>query len=365
MSQTIRDYILQIKDFRQTNKCTYRLADLLLIGLCTYLSNGQDYEDMALFAQTRGHLLTDLIDLSNGIPSHDTFNRVFQLLDPHLLRSCLEQHGRALLDLLAQKQICLDGKKLKGARPHSKGNEGLYIVNAWVNENRLCIGQQRVDQKSNEIDVLVPLIQSIDITEAIVTIDAIGCQVAVAQQIVKQQGHYLLALKSNQESLWEEVQCAFKATKGRVAEDAWEYDHGRFEQRRCWILSAHSSLDASFQAQWPSLQTVVKIEARRTMHGQTHTQIRYYISDELEANPLYYSKLARGHWSIENHLHWHLDVTFGEDASRVRTGYGPENLSTLRKLALQLISQQVDGLSLQKRRVKAAYDIAYLKKIIT
>lgn len=303
MNPSIRHYFLQINDFRQAGKCTYRLADLLLIGLCTYLSNGQDYEDMVLFPQTRGHLLTDLIDLSTGIPSHDTFNRVFQLLDPQLLRNCLEQHGKELLDVLADKQICLDGKKLKGVSPHSKGTQGLYIVNAWVSENRLCVGQQRVDGKSNEIDVLRPLIQRMDITDAVLTIDAIGCQIAVAQQIIDQQGHYLLALKSNQESLWEEVQCAFKANPARVADEKWEWSRGRFEQRRCWILVASSSLDARFMAQWPSLHTVVKIEARRTMNGQTSTQVRYYISDETAPNPLYYSKLARGHWAIENHLH--------------------------------------------------------------
>lgn len=364
MTPSIRDYFLQLDDFRQTAKCTYRLADLLLIGLCTFLSNGQDYEDMVLFAQTRAALLPEVIDLSRGIPAHDTFNRVFQLLDPQLLRGCLSQHGRSLLDLLAQKQICLDGKKLKGVNPNAKGVNGLYIVNAWVAENRLCIGQQRVESKSNEIDVLVPMLQALDLTQAIVTIDAIGCQTAVAQELMRQKGHYLLALKSNQESLWEEVVCAFRANKALLADEPWEYSRGRFEERRCWILSAQASIDPGFVAHWPGLQTLVKVEARRTQGGQTQTETRYYISDESETNPLYYSKLVRGHWGIENHLHWHLDVTFKEDASRVRRGYGPENLSTLRKLALQVLGQQGDRLSMQKRRVKAAYDVGYLKQMI-
>eukprot|EP01098_Paradermamoeba_levis_P014357 TRINITY_DN6826_c0_g1_i1.p1 TRINITY_DN6826_c0_g1~~TRINITY_DN6826_c0_g1_i1.p1 ORF type:complete len:366 (-),score=-22.89 TRINITY_DN6826_c0_g1_i1:663-1760(-) len=365
MSQSIRHFFLQIEDFRQPGKCSYQLADLLLTGLCTLLSNGQDYQDMVIFAQTRAPQLPDLIDLSAGIPSHDTFNRVFQLLDPDRLRSCLEQHGKAILDLLAQKQICLDGKKLRGASPRSKATDGLWIVNAWVAENRLCIGQQRVEDKSNEIDVLVPLIQRIDIEEAIVTIDAIGCQTAVAQQIIKQRGHYLLALKSNQATLWEEVHCAFKANAGRSAEEEWCYDRARFEQRRCRILVAAQVLDRGFIEQWPGLQTIVQIEATRHVGGKRQGEVRYYISDESELNPLYYSKLARGHWGIENHLHWHLDVTFNEDASRVRRGNGPENLSTLRKLALQLLTQQTDRLSLQKRRVKASFDLTYLKKIIS
>ena len=365
MSQTIRDYFLQVDDFRQAAKCTYRLADILLIGLCTFLSNGQDYEDMVLFAQTKGPALGDLIDLAPGIPTHDTFNRVFQLLDPELLRNCLNQHGKALLNLLADKQICLDGKKLKGVSPRSKGTDGFFIVNAWVSENRLCIGQQRVEDKSNEIDALVPLLKRIDITDAVVSIDAMGCQADVAQQIITQKGHYLLALKGNQESLLEEVECAFRANRSRVADEAWEYSRGRFEERRCWLLSAPACLDESFVTQWPGLQSVVKVEARRTQPSGTQTEVRYYISSEEENNPLYYSKLVRGHWHIENHLHWHLDVTFKEDSCRVRRGHGPENLATLRKLALQLLTQQTDRLSLQKRRVKAAYDVDYLKKIIT
>lgn len=365
MNPGIRNYFLQVEDFRQANKCTYRLADILLIGLCTFLSNGQDYEDMVLFAQTRAPLLPDLIDRSAGAPSHDTFNRVFQLLDPQLLSSCLDQHGKNLLETLAQKQIWLDGKKLKGVSPCSKGTQGFYIGNAWVSENRLCVGQQRVEHKSNEMEVLVPLIKTIDLTEAIVTIDAMGCQTAVAQQIVEQGGHYLLALKGNQESLWEEVVCGFRANKARVADEQWEYSRGRFEQRRCWILSAAAGVDAAFVAQWPGLRTLVKVEARRTLEGQTQRQVRYYISDEEETNPLYYCKLARGHWRIENQLHWHLDVTFSEDRGRVRQGYGPENLSTMRKMALQLLTQQTDSLNLQKRRVKAAYDLDYLKKIIS
>jgi len=365
MSQPIRDYFLQVEDFRQAKKCTYRLADILLIGLCTYLSNGEDYEDMVLFAQTRGALLPDLIDLSRGIPAHDTFNRVFQLIDPKVLREYLTQHGKAIIGELSEKQICLDGKKLKGVSPHTQGNAGLYIVNAWVSENRLCMGQQRVEDKSNEGQALLPLLSQLELSEAIVTIDAAGCQPGVAQQIIDQKGHYLLALKANQESLWEEVHCAFKASRGRLAEESWTYSRERFEQRRCWILPAKEHLQAAFIEHWPGLQTVVKVEARRRVKGQLREEVRYYISDESETNPLYYSKLARGHWGIENHLHWHLDVTFREDACRVRKGNGPENLSTLRKLALQLLTQHEDKLSLQKRRVKAAFDLDYLKNIIT
>lgn len=362
MPPKIRTYFLEVEDFRQVGKCRYCLADLLLVGLCTYLSNGQDYEDMVLFARHYVPQLPDLFDLP-GVPSHDTFNRIFQVLDPSVLRRLLTQHGHELLDTLAQKQICLDGKKLRGVSPRSTGNAGLYIVNAWVSENRLCVGQQRVEDKSNEITALPELLAQLDLTQAVVTTDAMGCQTAIAGQIRQQQGHYLLALKRNQRQLWEEVECAFRATPARTAHEQWEYARDRFEQRQCWHLPA-TGLDAAFVQAWPGLQTLVKIEARRTLNGQTQCEVRYYLSDEQEENPLYYSKLARGHWGIENHLHWHLDVTLKEDACRVRTGHGPENLATLRKLTLHLLTQQRDGLSLQKRRVKAAYDMHYLQQLL-
>lgn len=363
MDQCIRDYFLEVEDFRQAGKCRYQLADLLLVGLCTYLSNGQDYADMVLFAQTHAPHLPDLIALPCA-PSHDTFNRVFQLLEPRVLRQLLSDHGRRLLDTLAQKQICLDGKKLRGVSPRSSGNAGLYVVNAWVSENRLCVGQVRVEQKSNEITALPTLLAQLDLTDAVVTTDAMGCQTAIAGQIRRQQGHYLLALKRNHGQLWEEVHGAFQANAAVTAHERWEYSRDRLEQRQCWQLPVNC-LDATFGQAWAGLQTVVKIEATRTIGGQTQREVRYYLSSETEANTLYYSKLARGHWGIENHLHWHLDVTLKEDACRVRTGYGPENLATLRKLTLQLLTQQRDGLSLQKRRVKAAYDVQYLRQLLT
>ena len=362
MNQSIRDYFLQVEDFRQPGKCAYQLADLLLVGLCTYLSNGQDYADMVLFAKTHAQHLPDLLALPRA-PSHDTFNRVFQLLDPTVLRQLLTDHGRGLLDTLAQKQICLDGKKLRGASPRSTGNAGLYVVNAWVSENRLCVGQARVEAKSNEITALPTLLAQLDLTEAVVTTDAMGCQTAIARQIRKQQGHYLLALKRNQGQLWEEVHCAFQANAAVAVAEKWEYARDRLEQRQCWQLAA-DCLDDSFVQAWPGLQTLVKVEASRTIGGETQREVRYYLSDEKETNTLYFSKLARGHWGIENHLHWHLDVTLKEDACRVRKGHGPENLATLRKLTLHLLTQQRDGLSLQKRRVRAAYDIQYLRQLL-
>ena len=364
MTPCIKDYFLEIEDFRQIKKCKHRFSDILLIGLCTYLSNGQDYEDMVLFAQTHATSLPELLDLPNGIPSHDTFRRVFQLLDCQELRNILTAQGKAILDTLSEKQVCLDGKKLRGANPTSRGNQGFWLVNAWVGENRLCVGQEKVDDKRNEIVAIPLIIKQLDITDSVVTIDAIGCQTAIAEQIVEQGGHYLLAVKGNQGDLLDEVACAFKACRAESSVESWEYDRNRFESRHCSILSAASSLDSHFLATWPGLSTLVKVVSSRLIGEKKTEETRYYISDELVANALYFSRLAQGHWGIENHLHWHLDVTFGEDTCRVRTGNGPENLATLRKFALQVITHHKDRLSLKKRRVKAAYDVEYLKELL-
>jgi predicted transposase YbfD/YdcC len=346
-------------------KCLHKLSDILLIGLLTYLSNGEDYEDMVLFAKTHKDFLKEFTDLANGIPSHDTFNRVFSTIEPELLRQCLNSYGKDIVGTLSEKQICLDGKKLRGVSPSSRGNKGLYIVNAWVSENRLCIGQKKVDDKSNEITAIPRLIEELDITEATVSIDAIGCQHEIAGQITGKGGHYLLSLKENQRGLYEDTVCVFKACAAESVSEEWEYDHGRYEVRKCSIIKAQDALLDEHLKVWTDLKTLVKVEATRMIKEKETKEIRYYISDEQGLSATYFNALVRGHWGIENHLHWHLDVTFREDNCRARKGNAPENLSTLRKLALQIIHEQNDRLSLKKRRLKAAYDVTYLKKMLT
>jgi predicted transposase YbfD/YdcC len=361
----LQAYLSEIEDFRIEKKCLHKLSDILLIGLFTYLSNGEDYEDMVLFAGSHSEFIKPYVSLPNGIPSHDTFRRVFSMLEPALLRQCLQDYGKDLVGLLSEKQICLDGKKLKGVSPTSRGNTGLYIVNAWVSENRVCIGQKKVEEKSNEITAIPSLIGELDITDAVVSIDAMGCQRDIAAQIKSKGGHYLLALKGNQGNLYEDTVFGFKTASAKSFSEEWEYDHGRYELRKCSIISSENVLLPEIQEQWSGLKTLIRIEAgRQTKDGQTQ-ETRYYISDEEGLSATYFNALVRGHWGIENHLHWHLDVTFKEDDCRARKDYAPENLATLRKLALQIISKQKDRLSLKKRRLKAAYDSEYLKTLIT
>jgi predicted transposase YbfD/YdcC len=364
MKHRIEEIFSTIPDPRVMGRCLHKLSDILMIALCTLIADGEDFEDMAVFCEEKEVFLRSFLELPNGLPSHDTINRVFQLIDYQCLDSCLGLYGKELLSIVAEKQICIDGKKLRGVTPTKRGNQGLYILNAWVSENRLCIGQYKVEDKSNEIVALPVLINQLDIKDSTVSIDAIGCQKEIAKTIRGKEAHYFLSVKKNQPDLFEEVSEAFTCNK--VIEDTaqWTYDHGRYEQRHCALLCAREVLGPNLLAQWVDLETLIQITAQRTIKGVKTQEIRYYISSDKCNKPLYFNSLALGHWSVENHLHWHLDVTFNEDACRVRTKNAPLNLSTLRKIALQKIGQMSDKKSFKKRRFKAALNDEYLLEVL-
>jgi predicted transposase YbfD/YdcC len=365
MEEKIFFYFEEVKDPRVTGRCAHLLSDILIIAICTYITGGTDYEDMYLFGKERGEQLKgSLLELPNGAPSSDTFRRVFNRLEVESLKSCLARHGKEILNGLAEKQIILDGKKLKGVSPTSRGNAGCYILNAWVSENRICVGQEKVDDKSNEITAIPNVLNSLDIEEAVVTIDAIGTQTEIAALIREKKGHYLLSVKGNQKGLFDDMECAFKTHQGYDSFEQTEKDHGRIETRRCSILLAKDFLLEENIIKWKDITTLVRIEASREIKGIRTEETRYYISDENFANASYYQDLNREHWGIENRLHWHLDVTFREDMCRARTENAPENLTTIRKFVLQIVANTKDKYSMKKRLYKAALDIEYMKKII-
>jgi predicted transposase YbfD/YdcC len=319
---------------------------------------------MVAFAEEREQWLRTKIELVNGIPSHDTFNRVLQIVDPEQLAQALGADGAALLEHVEGQLINLDGKKMRGVSPHSKGTGGLYILSAWVSERRLCIGQKKVGDKSNEITAIPELIKELDIKGSTVSIDAIGCQREIAQQIVEKEADYLLAVKGNQADLLEEISESFQYSRAEQTNEEWEYDHGRFETRNCSILTAAQVLSPNLRQTWPSIKTLVKVEARRDVKGVKSTQTRFYISSSNAKSAHNYNQMTRGHWSIENQLHWHLDITFKEDANRSRTGNAPQNLNILRKMALHRIAKDDSKLSKKKRRFKASMNLDYLDKIL-
>lgn len=363
MRASIEEIFSKVADPRVELRCLHRLKDILFIAFCTLLSNGEDFEDMVEFAKQRIDWLEKVLDLPNGIPSHDTFNRVLQLIDPEQLALCLSEDAAELVESVKGKLISFDGKKMKGVSPRSRGNKGLFILSAWVGQNRLCIGQQKVEDKSNEITAIPGLIEILDLEGSTVSIDAVGCQVDIAEKILGASADYLLAVKENQGSLFEEISDSFIWKSARSYDETWEYDHGRYEVRKCQAISAGEFLSPMLLSKWPGVETLVKIESKRTVDGATTSKTRYYISSATN-DPAFYNAAVRDHWGIENHLHWHLDVTFNEDANRSRTGNAPQNLNILRKMALHRISRMQDKLSLKKRRFRASMNVEYLRKVL-
>jgi predicted transposase YbfD/YdcC len=330
MNKRISSYFSEVEDPRVQGRCLHLLSDILMISLLTYLTGGSDYQDMYLFAKERGFEFEGLLQLPNGVPSVDTFERVFRKLKSESVQSCLESYGKEILDSLSEKQLVLDGKKIRGVSICSRGNSGLYILNARVSENRICIGQQRVEEKSNEIMAIPEILESLDIEEAVVSIDATGTQTRTAEQIIEQGGDYFLPVKGNQKGLFEDLEQAFKVNKGLQFTDKTDCNHGRIENRRCSILPACDYLLEENISAWKNVSTLIRIDSSREIKGVLQQQTRYYISDETISNPLYYLALSREHWGIENHLHWHLDVTFREDDCRARREHAPANLSTMK-----------------------------------
>jgi len=363
MKDSIEQFFCGVPDPRVKGRCSHMLQDILFIALCTLLSNGEDFADMEEFGNQREDWLKKFLELPQGIPTHDTFNRVLQAIDPDCLSKILEQDAQFLIDGVKDKIVSFDGKKMRGVSPHSRGNKGLYILSAWVGEHRLCLGQSKVEDKSNEITAIPNLIDSLDLTGSIVSIDAIGCQTEVAKKIVQAKADYLLAVKKNQGSLYDQVADEFTWKDVLQFSEDWEYDHGRYETRKCSIVSANEVLSPDLLDKWTGIKTVVKIEATRTINNVSSSQARFYISSQ-QQEAEFYNRAARGHWSIENQLHWHLDITFKEDANRSRSGNAPQNLNILRKIALHRVAGMTEKLSLQKRRFRASLNLNYLEKIL-
>ncbi len=355
-----------VKDPRKIDQCTYELDDLLAVAFLTYLSKREDYADMALFAR---HHARDfgLFPYTDKSPSSDTFERLFAVLKTEFLEHAVIEQGKRILDVLDEKQIAIDGKKQCETAPKEKGPKGDYLLNAYVAENSLFIGQEKLRDKENEIPAIPRLLDRLEIKGSIISIDAIGTQVDIADMIVAKGGHYFLAVKENQGSLLHEIKDVMKYHKPFSVHSETEKEHARVETRTVSVFHAELMEDKEVLLRWKNLKTIVKVETH-TVHvsdnGRETTQIRYYISDEDFPSAAYYGALARGHWAVENGLHWHLDVTFREDDCRARKNNAAQNLSLLRKLVLQIAKATDDRLSLNKRLVRASMDKDYLRTLL-
>jgi len=351
-----------LKDPRTGNAGRHDLLEILMIALCTLLCGGESCVDMADFAVEREDGLRQFLCLKNGVPSHDTFSRLFRLLDPDAFRACFQTFVARLAEA-CEGVIAIDGKSMRRSFDKASGKSPLHMVTAWCAEQRLVLGQLATEAKSNEITAIPKLLAMLDLKDRTVTIDAMGCQRAIAQQIIDQGGNYVLALKGNQGTLHadvhlflEDTETSVQATPGMV-----DGDHGRIETRTATLATDISWLQETHD--WPGLTAVGKITRTREIKGEITTESVYYLLSS--AMPVSgFADAARGHWGIENGLHWVLDVTMNEDQARNRRDNGPENLGILRHIAINLLSKEASKLSKRRKLNKAAWNNAYLLRLI-
>lgn len=351
----------ELEDPRTGNATRHDLLEILMIALCTVLSGGEGCADMALFGRVKHDFLKQFLRLEHGVPSHDTFSRVFRLLDPAQFQRCFVLFMRRFAEA-CQGVVALDGKTLRRSFDRAAAASPLHLVSAWAVEQRLVLGQRAVDGKSNEITAVPQLLALLSLKGLIVTADAMHCQRVVAEQVTAQGGDYVLALKGNQATLHDDVRLFLDDPQTPLL-SAVETDggHGRIEERRASLSTDIAWLQAPHD--WPGLAAVGKIVSRRESAGKTSVETRYYLLSTA-LDPARFNAVVRSHWSIENNLHWVLDVVMNEDQARNRKDNGPENLALLRRLSLNLAKLDPSKGSMRGKLKRAGWDNVFLAQLL-
>jgi predicted transposase YbfD/YdcC len=351
-----------LDDPRTGNAGRHDLLEMLMIALCTVLSGGEDCTDMAEFARAKLEFLRGFLKLAHGAPSHDTFSRLFRLLDPEQFRECFQRFMACFAET-CQGVVAIDGKVLRRSFDKASGKSALHMVSAWGCEQRLVLGQVATDAKPNEITAVPKLLKMLRLEGTIVTVDALNCQREIAQQVIDQKGGYVMALKGNQGTLHDDVRTFLDdpQTKLATSDSAVDGDHGRIETRTSMVSTDISWLQADHH--WPGLAAVGKVVRVREMADKTTTETAYYLLSTAMA-PERFGEVVRSHWGVENRLHWCLDVTMNEDRARNRMDSGPHNLAVLRHMALNLVRKETSKGSLRKKLRRAAWSDSFLARVL-
>lgn len=349
------------------------LLDIIIIAICAVVCGADSWTEVELFGRSKEKWLRTFLELPHGIPSHDTFGRVFQRLDPVAFGQRFREWTQRVEEVSAGQVVAVDGKTLRRSYDRASGKGALEMVSAWATANRLILGQLKVAEGTNEITAIPELLELLEIRDCIVTVDALGCQETIAQKIVERGADYVLALKRNQGNLYETVVDLFEYAEGIAFRDVAhdfhqlvEKGHGRIEVRRCWTIAEQDFLDYVHElAAWPRLRTIVKVQAERRIGAESTRKIRYYITSL--GNDAHQALAAtRGHWKIENQVHWVLDVVFREDGCRTRKDNASQNMAVLRQIALSLLQrEQTARVGIKAKRLKAALDENYLLKVLS
>ena len=364
--KALLEHFADLEDPR-SRQSPHGLMELLLTAVCAVLSGADGWAGVALWGRAKLPWLRQFLPFANGVASHDTFGRVFALLNAEVFEQCFIGWMRSVCGAFDGLQVALDGKTVR--RSKSSGQKAIHMVSAFASGLGLTLGQVKTAEKSNEITAIPELLDALLLKGCIVTIDAMGCQKAIAAKIVQQESDYALMVKNNQPGLAAAIDGFFN-TAERIGYQGiphtwaeWiEKDHGRIETRRCVVTNDLSCLEERHD--WPGVKTLVMVEAIRAVNGVASTERRYYISSRL-AGAEHMGTVVRGHWGVENGLHWSLDVAFGEDQARMREGNSAENFSILRRIALNLIRQDKSvKAGIKNRRLLACCDDAYRQNLL-
>lgn len=370
---SIEHHFADLDDPRIDRTRLHKLSDIVVIAICAVICGADSWVDVETFGNAKYEWFKQFLELPNGIPSHDTFGRVFGALDPEQFQGCFLNWMNAVGEITKGQVIALDGKTLRRSHDKKLGKKAIVMVSAWATANHLVLGQRKVDEKSNEITAIPELLQVLEISGCIITIDAMGCQKEIAAEIVAQGADYVLALKANHGNLYEDVESLFDDLEESQF-SAYEYDHertvnkghGRIESRECWVISDPDVLRLLRGTKdWEKLTSVVKVQAKRRTDQKTTIEDRYFLAS-LPGDAEKLLDSTRTHWGIENGLHWVLDIAFREDENRVRKGYGAQNLATLRHIAVNLLKQEKTAkVGVKTKRLRAGWDEAYLFTVLS